>query len=42
MKNNKNSTHLPLYGVGPVIIFGQFIFTASAIIFENIGIMNMI
>lgn len=32
MKNNKNSTHLPLYGVGPVIIFGQFIFTASAII----------
>lgn len=24
--------HLPLYGVGPVIVYGQFIFTAIAII----------
>ena len=24
--------HLPLYGVGPVIVFGQFIFTAISII----------
>jgi len=24
--------HLPLYGVGPVIVYGQFIFTATSII----------
>ncbi len=28
----KNRDHLPLYGVGPVIVWGQFIFTAIAII----------
>ncbi len=28
--------HLPLYGVGPVIVYGQFIFTALSIILTNI------
>lgn len=28
--------HLPLYGVGPVIIYGQFIFTAITIILTDI------
>lgn len=30
MENEKK--HLPLYGVGPVIVYGQMIFTATAII----------
>jgi len=28
--------HLPLYGVGPVIVYGQFLFTAVAIILTDI------
>ncbi len=28
--------HLPLYGVGPVIVYGQFIFTAISIILTYI------
>ena len=28
----KKTNHLPLYGVGPVIIFGQFAFTAISIL----------
>ena len=28
----KEKNHLPLYGVGPIIIFGQMIFTAISII----------
>lgn len=45
-KNN----HLPLYGVGPVIIYGQFIFTAITIIltyvfdlkFPVINVLNIV
>ncbi len=28
--------HLPLYGVGPVIVYGQFLFTATAIILTGV------
>ncbi len=42
--------HLPLYGVGPVIVYGQFLFTAAAIIltyvfdvrFPVMNILNII
>lgn len=30
------TNHLPLYGVGPVIVWGQFTLTAAAIILTNI------
>ncbi len=30
------TNHLPLYGVGPVIVFGQLIFTAMSIILTDI------
>ena len=30
------TNHLPLYGVGPVIVWGQFIFTAISIILTGI------
>ncbi len=43
------TNHLPLYGVGPVIVLGQFIFTAIAIIltcifelkFPTIDVINL-
>ncbi len=28
--------HLPLYGVGPVIVWGQFVFTAAAVLLANL------
>lgn len=31
-KRNDDKEHLPLYGVGPIIVFGQFIITLSAIV----------
>ncbi len=42
--------HLPLYGVGPVIVYGQFIFTAGAIMltyifdfrFPTIHVLNIL
>lgn len=34
--DNKENKHLPLFGVGPIIVFGQFIFTAVAIIMAYI------
>lgn len=42
--------HLPLYGVGPIIVYGQFIFTAMSIIltyifdlkFPAISVLNII
>ena len=30
------TNHLPLYGVGPVIVYGQFIFTAMTIILTDV------
>lgn len=32
----KKEKHLPLYGVGPVIVYGQFIFTAISMILTSI------
>ncbi len=32
----RKSKHLPLYGVGPIIIWGQIIFTAIAILFTRV------
>lgn len=42
--------HLPLYGVGPIIIYGQFVFTAISIIltykfdskFPTINVLNIL
>ncbi|MDE6231736.1 MAG: isoprenylcysteine carboxylmethyltransferase family protein [Lachnospiraceae bacterium] len=42
--------HLPLYGVGPIIIYGQFVFTAISIIltykfdskFATINVLNIL
>lgn len=31
-----NKNHLPLYGVGPVIVWGQLVFTAIAIILTHV------
>lgn len=33
--NKKN--HLPLYGVGPIIVYGQFVFTVISIILTYIS-----
>jgi len=43
-------SHLPLYGVGPVIVYGQFIFTAGSILltyildfrFPAIDVLNIV
>lgn len=32
MRNSDNNKHLPLFGVGPVIVFGQVLITAIAIL----------
>lgn len=45
--NKKN--HLPLYGVGPIIVYGQFVFPAISIIltyifdakFPTINVLNI-
>lgn len=34
--NHKNEKHLPLYGIGPVIVFGQFLIACGAIVLSYI------
>ena len=36
MNTNKKKEHLPLFGVGPFIVFGQIGFTASMIVLSNV------
>lgn len=35
MSRNKSSGHLPLFGVGPVIVYGQVLITIAAVIVVN-------
>lgn len=41
-KNRRNEKHLPLYGVGPIIVFGQFLITGFAICLSYIFNWNCI
>lgn len=36
MINKNRKKHLPLFGVGPVIVFGQFLFTGIAIVLSYV------